>query len=43
MGPTYATVDMQSTAEEKQKVAQGKPLGGSILDMQSLRVEHMHG
>ena len=28
MGPIYATVDMQSTAEEKQQVAQDQPLGG---------------
>ena len=45
VGPTcmYATVDMQSTAEEKQQVAEDQPLGGSVLDTRSLRAWHMHG
>ena len=43
VGPIYATVNMQSTAEEKQQAAQDKPLGGSILVTQSLCARHMHG
>ena len=43
MGPMYATVDMQSTAEEKATSgAEDQPLGGSVLDMRSLRARHMH-
>ena len=43
MGPIYATVNMQSTEEEKQQVAQDKPLGGSVLSMWSLHAQNMHG
>ena len=43
VGPIYATVDMQSTAEEKQQAAQDQPLGGGVLDTQYLRTRHMHG
>ena len=43
MGPMYATVDMQSTAEEKQQAAQDQPLGGSVLGTWYLRARHMHG
>ena len=41
MGPMYTTVDMQSTAEQKQQATQDQPLGGSVLDTRPLRARYI--